>query len=75
VDCITGAHGPNAHRKHLPPPPDRPAETCGATTIGMYGRLLGPCLNDPGHPQGTLHRDSHGAEWLEYDHSDSEDAQ
>lgn len=50
-----------------------PATLCGATTNGMYGRLLGPCLNKPGHPQGTLHRDAHGSEWLEYDYS--EDAQ
>lgn len=46
----------------------QPTDTCGATTVGMYGRLLGPCLHAP-HPQGSLHLDSHGAEWLEYDHN------
>jgi hypothetical protein len=71
VDCITGAHGPNAHRKHLPPSPAAPAAQCGAGTLGMYGRLLGPCLHSPGHPTDLLHRDTHGAEWCEYDHTDS----
>ena len=45
------------------------ANHCGATTIGMYGRLLGPCLHPLGHPEAMLHYDSHGAEWLEYDHT------
>jgi hypothetical protein len=54
-----------------PPTPDQPAtETCGATTTGLFGRLLGPCLNQPRHPDGTLHRDAHGSEWLEYDHTE-----
>lgn len=48
-------------------------ETCGETTVGMYGRLLGPCLHPPRHPDNLLHRDAHGSEWTEYDYN-AEDA-
>jgi hypothetical protein len=49
------------------------ADTCGETSLGMYGRQLGPCLNDPGHPKGTFHRDVRGAEWREYEQAEPDD--
>ena len=47
------------------------AGTCGATTVGMFGRLVGPCLNQPGHPKGSWHRDDRGTEWREYEPADT----
>jgi hypothetical protein len=60
-----------SHSPQNPTTNQPPTEHCGATTIGMYGRLLGPCLHAPDHPEKLLHRDVHGSEWLEYDHTDA----
>lgn len=36
---------------------------CGATTVGLLGNLLRPCLRESGHPGG--HRNIDGTEWRE----------
>ena len=51
-------------------PDQQPTPTCGATNIGMFGRLLGPCLNAPRHPEGSWHRDARGTEWRNHEPAD-----
>jgi hypothetical protein len=72
-DCRHNGMGPKWHAQActwlatmtVPHPDTVTAAPCGETSTGMYGRLLGPCLNTP-HPPTTFHRDAHGAEWREY---------
>jgi hypothetical protein len=41
-------------------------ETCGDTSTGMFGRLLGPCTRRPRHPE-PFHRDARGTEWRNHE--------
>lgn len=72
TDALAAILWPKSKPATAPAEP-QPTERCGETTIGMYGRLLGPCLHPPGHPD-LFHRDAHGAEWYEYDRTEPEPA-
>jgi hypothetical protein len=61
VDCITGGHGPNHHRKHLPPPRIVPVEHCGELTPPGISSERTECVLRPGH--SGSHADDRGARW------------
>jgi hypothetical protein len=59
--CNAGAHGPNHHRKHLPPPRITPAEHCGELTPPGISTERTECVLRPGH--SGSHADDRGARW------------